>query len=61
MHIDCDWYEPVMLCLERLHPLLSPGGYVIADDYFDWEGRVAPATSSSRRIPTSSAWWSGAI
>ena len=38
VHIDCDWYEPVMLCLERLHPLLSPGGYVIADDYFDWEG-----------------------
>jgi asparagine synthase (glutamine-hydrolysing) len=37
-HIDCDWYEPVTLCLERLHPLLSPGGYLIADDYFDWEG-----------------------
>jgi O-methyltransferase len=38
VHIDCDWYEPVKLCLERLYPLLSPGGYVIADDYFDWEG-----------------------
>ncbi len=37
-HIDCDWYEPVMLCLERLYPLLSVGGYLIADDYFDWEG-----------------------
>ena len=37
-HIDCDWYEPVMLCLERLYPLLSTGGYLIADDYFDWEG-----------------------
>ena len=37
-HIDCDWYEPVMLCLERLYPLLSVGGYLVADDYFDWEG-----------------------
>jgi O-methyltransferase len=38
VHIDCDWYEPVMLCLQRLYPLLSVGGFVIADDYFDWEG-----------------------
>jgi asparagine synthase (glutamine-hydrolysing) len=38
VHIDCDWYEPVMLCLERLYPLLSVGGFIVADDYFDWEG-----------------------
>jgi O-methyltransferase len=38
VHIDCDWYEPVKLCLERLYPLLQVGGFVIADDYFDWEG-----------------------
>jgi O-methyltransferase len=37
-HIDCDWYEPVLLTLERIHPHLSPGGFVISDDYHDWEG-----------------------
>jgi len=37
-HIDCDWFEPVQLCLERIWPLLSPGGFVILDDYNCYEG-----------------------
>jgi O-methyltransferase len=37
-HVDCDWYEPVMLCLEYLTPRLSPGGIIILDDYNDWPG-----------------------
>ncbi|PZR81744.1 MAG: asparagine synthase [Hyphomicrobiales bacterium] len=37
-HIDCDWYEPVMLCLEYITPRLSPGGMIILDDYNDWPG-----------------------
>jgi O-methyltransferase len=37
-HIDCDWYEPVKLCLERIWPHLVPGGFVICDDYYDWDG-----------------------
>jgi O-methyltransferase len=37
-HIDCDWYEPVKLCLERITPRLSPGAQVILDDYFDYGG-----------------------
>ncbi len=37
-HIDCDWYDPVRLCLERLYPLWSPGGYFISDDYNDYGG-----------------------
>jgi asparagine synthase (glutamine-hydrolysing) len=41
-HIDCDWYDPVKLCLERIVPCLSPGGYVVLDDYNDYGGcRVA--------------------
>jgi len=41
-HIDCDWHDPVMLCLERAHPLLSPGGYIVLDDYNDYSGcRIA--------------------
>lgn len=37
-HIDCDWHDPVKLCLERIYPHLSPGGLVILDDYYDYGG-----------------------
>jgi O-methyltransferase len=37
-HIDCDWYEPVRLCLERICPHVTPGGIVVLDDYFDYGG-----------------------
>jgi asparagine synthase (glutamine-hydrolysing) len=37
-HVDCDWYSPVKLCLETLHPRLSIGGTVVVDDYEHWEG-----------------------
>jgi O-methyltransferase len=37
-HIDCDWYDPVKLCLKRLTPWLSPGARVILDDYSDYGG-----------------------
>ena len=37
-HIDVDWYEPVMTCLERIFPKLVTGGSIILDDYHDWGG-----------------------
>lgn len=37
-HIDCDWYEPVYLCLERIYRNLSNNGYIILDDYYDYGG-----------------------
>lgn len=37
-HIDCDWYEPVRLCLERIYPALNQGGYIVFDDYYDYGG-----------------------
>lgn len=37
-HIDCDWYESVKLCLERIGPHLSPGGRMIIDDYDHYSG-----------------------
>lgn len=41
-HIDCDWYEPVKFCLERVASRLSPGGAIVLDDYHDYGGcRVA--------------------
>lgn len=37
-HIDCDWHDPVKLCLERIYPQLSKGGFVVLDDYNDYTG-----------------------
>ena len=38
LRLDGDWYESTMVCLEHLFPLVSPGGGVIIDDYFVWDG-----------------------
>lgn len=37
-HVDCDWYDPVKLCLERTLEVLRPGGFIILDDYNDYGG-----------------------
>jgi asparagine synthase (glutamine-hydrolysing) len=37
-HIDCDWYDPVRLCLERIYPVLSLRGIIVLDDYFNYGG-----------------------
>jgi O-methyltransferase len=33
LHLDCDMYESNILALRNLHSKVSPGGYVIVDDY----------------------------
>ena len=37
-HLDGDWYESTMTCLERIAPLLVPGGRIVLDDYYAWSG-----------------------
>jgi hypothetical protein len=37
-HIDCDWYEPVRTCIDRILPKLSPGGILVFDDYSSYSG-----------------------
>jgi asparagine synthase (glutamine-hydrolysing) len=37
-HVDCDWYDPVSLCLERTAGVLQPGGVFVLDDYNDYGG-----------------------
>ncbi len=32
-HVDCDFYEPTKLCLNKWYPLLAPGGFMQFDDY----------------------------
>jgi O-methyltransferase len=37
-HIDCDFYDPTKLCLEKWYPVLSPGGIMQFDDYDSFSG-----------------------
>jgi hypothetical protein len=37
-HVDCDWYDSVRVCIERVGPLLSPGGVIVFDDYSSYSG-----------------------
>lgn len=37
-HIDCDWYDSVMVCLNQITPHLSKGGMLVIDDYSFWSG-----------------------
>ena len=37
LHIDADFYEPVLLSLERFYDAVAVGGFVVLDDYYDLE------------------------
>jgi Macrocin-O-methyltransferase (TylF) len=37
-HLDGDWYESTMVCLERIAPRLPAGGRLVIDDYHYWSG-----------------------
>lgn len=34
IRLDGDWYDSTKVALESLYPQLSPGGFIIIDDYF---------------------------
>ncbi len=38
LHLDADWYESTMVCLNHLWDKVTPGGVVQFDDYGSWEG-----------------------
>lgn len=38
LHLDCDWYTSVRLCLHDLYGQLVSGGLIIVDDYGYWKG-----------------------
>ena len=37
-HLDCDWYESVLVCLNRIVPHMVDGGVLVLDDYEHWSG-----------------------
>lgn len=37
-HIDCDWYDSVTLCIERIADFVSDRGVILFDDYHSFEG-----------------------
>jgi O-methyltransferase len=47
LRLDGDMYGSTMEALEALYPKLSPGGYVIVDDY----GAIAPVQGGGHRLP----------
>lgn len=38
LHVDCDFYEPVKLTLEKFFPRVAPGGFVVLNDYGIYKG-----------------------
>lgn len=38
LRLDGDWYDSTRVCLENLYPHVAPGGVVIVDDYYKWDG-----------------------
>ncbi len=38
LHIDCDWYESTITCLNHFYDRVSPGGVIQIDDYGTWAG-----------------------
>jgi predicted O-methyltransferase YrrM len=37
-HVDCDWHDSVVTCIERLADVMIPRGIMLFDDYRSFEG-----------------------
>jgi O-methyltransferase len=38
LRLDADWYDSTMVCLEHLFEKVAPGGLIMLDDYYTWDG-----------------------
>jgi O-methyltransferase len=38
LRLDGDWYSSTMACLVKFWDLVLPGGLILIDDYYHWEG-----------------------
>lgn len=37
-HVDCDWFDSVNTCIDRIADFVSPNGIILFDDYRSFEG-----------------------
>lgn len=38
LHLDCDWYDSLKLCLHTFYDRVAEGGTILLDDYGHWSG-----------------------
>jgi hypothetical protein len=38
LRLDGDWYDSTRTCLEHLFDKVQPGGLILIDDYYAWDG-----------------------
>ncbi len=38
LRLDSDWFDSTMTCLTQLVPHMAPGGVILVDDYYTWDG-----------------------
>ena len=67
LHCDGDWFDSVLLTLDVMYPLVSPGGFIVIDDYGTFPGaRAGPRidsrlrageTAPLRRIDHTGRYW----
>jgi O-methyltransferase len=66
IRLDGDWYESTYVALEALYPKLSPGGFIILDDFnflppcqkavTDYRSRHG-ITAPMNQVDWNSSWW----
>ena len=66
LRVDADLYESTFVALEGLYPKLSPGGFVIVDDFnllpscrqavLDYRGKMG-VTATMHEPEWNSVWW----
>ncbi len=51
LRFDGDLYESARVCLEQLYAQVAPGGVVVIDDYFQYEGCHRAVDEFMRKLP----------
>ena len=59
LRLDGDWYESTMDCLNNLYDNVVPGGIIIIDDYYAWDGctRAVHDFLSERKLSDKLRQW----
>jgi O-methyltransferase len=63
LRLDGDWYDSTMDCLTNLYDNVIPGGIIIMDDYYAWDGcaRAVHDFLSKRNLPDRIMQWNDCI